>query len=265
MIRLLPFILLLLTLLLAARWFVRTPPARLARVVREGLRVALLAAMVAAGIYLSLRGLEEAGLPLIAYAISAFRQGWWPWGTGLPGGAGGGGAGGPAGGGGGSGGRKSEVRTRMLRMELEHASGRMDGEILAGRFAGRWLSELSDAELRVLQEECALAGDQSSRLLEAWIARERPGFDASGASGSSRTAGGADDSEGEGRMTPRRAREILGVGADATEDEIRAAHRRLMKKVHPDVGGSEWLARQINEARDVLLGAARHGRQRSPR
>ena len=139
-------------------------------------------------------------------------------------------------------------------MELEHASGRMDGEVLAGTFAGRWLSDLSDEELRVLREECARAGDQSLKLLDAWIARERPGFDAgAGATGSAERDTGAADDDDDSRMTPEKAREILGLGPDATEEEIRAAHRRLMKVAHPDVGGSAWLAKQLNLARDTLL------------
>ncbi len=50
------------------------------------------------------------------------------------------------------------------------------------------------------------------------------------------------------------ARAILGVGADADADAIRAAHRRLLAGVHPDRGGSEDLARRVNLARDLLLG-----------
>ena len=50
-----------------------------------------------------------------------------------------------------------------------------------------------------------------------------------------------------------RARDILGVGAGASADEVRAAHRRLLAGVHPDRGGSAELTRQINDARDVLL------------
>jgi DnaJ-domain-containing protein 1 len=57
------------------------------------------------------------------------------------------------------------------------------------------------------------------------------------------------------RMDVEQAREILGVSADASEDDIRQAHRELMKKLHPDVGGSSTLARQVQEARDVLLDA----------
>ncbi len=82
MTRILPFILLLLALVLLVRWFTRASPGRVAQAIRDGLRLALLAVLVAVGVYLSMRGLEEAGLPLIAYAISAFRQGWWPWGAG---------------------------------------------------------------------------------------------------------------------------------------------------------------------------------------
>ena len=245
MVRLLPFILLLLLAWLALRWFVRTPPAQVARMLRQWGRLVLLGLMVALGVFLSLRGLEELGLPLIAYAVSAWQRGWWPWPA----------PSGPDGGGTGAGqARKSEVRTKMLRMELEHASGRMDGEVLSGTFAGRWLSDLSDAELRVLHEECARAGDQSLKLLEAWIARERPGFDTgAGESGSAGQGTDAGDEDDDSRMTPEKAREILGVGPDATEEEIRAAHRRLMKVAHPDVGGSAWLAKQLNLARDTLL------------
>lgn len=54
-------------------------------------------------------------------------------------------------------------------------------------------------------------------------------------------------------MSVAEARETLGVGPSASEDEIRKAHRELMKKVHPDIGGSGGLATRVQEARDVLL------------
>lgn len=50
-----------------------------------------------------------------------------------------------------------------------------------------------------------------------------------------------------------RACDVLGVTPDATPDDVRAAHRRLLAGVHPDRGGSAELTRQINDARDVLL------------
>lgn len=55
------------------------------------------------------------------------------------------------------------------------------------------------------------------------------------------------------RMPQDEARAILGVGADADEEAIRSAHRRLVSAVHPDKGGSEELTRRINAARDTLL------------
>ena len=55
-------------------------------------------------------------------------------------------------------------------------------------------------------------------------------------------------------MDAEEARRILGVGPEATTEEIRAAHRRLVAKVHPDQGGSAELAGKVNAARDILLG-----------
>jgi DnaJ family protein C protein 19 len=55
------------------------------------------------------------------------------------------------------------------------------------------------------------------------------------------------------RMPDAEARDTLGVGPDADEEAIRAAHRRLVSAVHPDKGGSAELTRRINAARDTLL------------
>ena len=55
-------------------------------------------------------------------------------------------------------------------------------------------------------------------------------------------------------MTREEAMEILGLKEGATREDVVKAHRRMMQKVHPDRGGSDYLASQINKAKDTLLG-----------
>lgn len=143
----------------------------------------------------------------------------------------------------------SRVRTAALEMELDLDSGAMNGLVLVGQFEGRELDALSEDELRLLYDE--LRGDpESVQVLEAYLDRRAPswrdGFDADADEG----LGAA---PAAGSMTEEEAYEILGLAAGASESEIRQAHRRLMKRVHPDTGGSVFLAARINEAKDVLL------------
>ncbi len=147
-------------------------------------------------------------------------------------------------------GQKSSVRTSMLDMDLDHDSGDLDGEILSGRFAGRRLNELSLAELLQLRSDCAGLRDQTIALLDAYLDRMHTDWREQAGAG----AGGAADT-GTAEMTLDDAYDVLGLAPGCSAADIRTAHRKLMKKFHPDHGGSEYLAQQINQARDMLLTA----------
>ncbi len=145
-------------------------------------------------------------------------------------------------------GQKSRVTTSLLVMELDHDSSAMDGQVLQGPLKGRSLTSLTPTELRALHRQCGTVPDQSRALFEAWLDRSRPGWREQWGGKRDATAATA-----TGRMTAKEARAVLGLKDGAVSDDIRAAHRRLMKEFHPDHGGSDYLAAKINEAKDVLL------------
>jgi DnaJ-domain-containing protein 1 len=145
----------------------------------------------------------------------------------------------------------------MLEMSLDHDSGEMNGVVLAGSLAGRRLDELDASALSALARELAAADPDGIRRLEAYMDRRFPGwredtqFDADTRRGSS--AGAASARAGGGTMTREEAYEILGLAPGSGDDQIRRAHRDLMKKLHPDQGGSTYLAARVNQAKDILL------------
>jgi len=146
-------------------------------------------------------------------------------------------------------GQRSRVRTAMVEMELDHDTGAMTGSVLAGGFQGRRLDDLSDAELERFWRETAQDG-QSQKLVEAYLDRRLAGWREHFQADGTQRQGSA---TGPGPMTDEEAYQILGLSPDAGDAEIRAAHRRLMMRVHPDQGGSDFLAAKINEAKDTLL------------
>ncbi len=140
----------------------------------------------------------------------------------------------------------SALRTEFLAMELDHDSGDLDGEVLRGAFAGRRLGELGMEELLQLHEECR--GDADSRqVLEAYLDREHAQWRES--VGGEHAAGGSDEIS----MNRQVALEILGLEEGASRESIVEAHRKLMRKFHPDRGGSDYFSKKLNAAKDLLL------------
>lgn len=236
---------------LALNWFMRTPPEKVARILRRtalyggvGLLVLLaltgrlhwLFAALAAAVPLVQRGLTLMRVLPMLRRVAAMA------GVSIPGVAGGG-----------SGqGQSSTVNTTYLRMTLDHATGEMDGTVLQGRHQGRSLSELETAELVALLAEYQAVDAQSASVLEAYLdrAREedwRERFDAGP------RADGPEAAPSSGSLSEAEALEILGLEAGATRDDVRAAHRQLMQRFHPDRGGSGYLATLINRAKELLL------------
>jgi hypothetical protein len=157
-------------------------------------------------------------------------------------------------------GQNSTVETRFVRMSLDHDSGVIDGTVIDGSFAGRKLSELQLPDLLALLRECRLADEQSASVLEAYLDRahkdwREPAAGAAGdATGEKHSRSWGRGPAGSSALTPEEAYKVLGLQPGATREQIKEAHRRLMRANHPDMGGSDYLASRINEAKDLLLG-----------
>ena len=151
-------------------------------------------------------------------------------------------------------GRFSRIRSAMVEMEIDHGTGAVEGTILVGAFAGRRLSSLDPQSLRRLYDECSAHDPEGVPLLEAYLDRRFSGW-RENAQGDrdTRTRTYAQS----GVMTKEEAYQILGLQPGADLEEIRKAHRTLMKRLHPDQGGTTYLAARVNEAREVLLGRHR--------
>jgi hypothetical protein len=145
-------------------------------------------------------------------------------------------------------GQVSRVRSPFVEMELDHDTGAMRGTILAGQHQG---APLDSIETTVLLGLLAEFDPDSRALLAAYLDRREPGWREHAQEGA--TAGTGGGSTRGGKMTEEEAYQILGLSPPASEQDISRAHRALMKKLHPDQGGSTYLAAQINEAKEVLL------------
>ena len=231
---------LVLILLVAALWFVswyrRAPPAQRRKIRNRGL-IAGLAALLFIGLITGrlqpLFALALAAIPVLMRVVSliqtaqtirsiggAFKS-----------------ARGP------SPGQSSDVRTRYLHMSLDHDSGELDARVLEGRFRGRRLDDLPLDALLELLAECQREDAESCPLLETYLDRVHGPDWRHGAKAPESTAG----------MSRSEAYEILGLSPGASAKEVVDAHRRLMQKVHPDRGGSDYLAAKLNEAKELLL------------
>jgi hypothetical protein len=154
----------------------------------------------------------------------------------------------------GSVGRRPPIVTKYLNVVADANTGKLYGTVLAGRFRNRRLTELSLEQLLEVREQCRRDDADATLLIEAYLDQ------AYGAAWKAKSeagpfAGARPANTTGSVMTRAEAYEVLGLQPGADGAEIREAHHRLMMKLHPDQGGSDYLATRINQAKDVLLGA----------
>ncbi len=215
---------------LLLRWFLKTSPAVMALRIRQVGGV--LSFVVAA--FLMFRGAVQLAVPIAMLGLWLFAGS-------------GGGVFRPAGR---RDGQSSHVVTDHLEMRLDLETGQITGRVLKGIFSGRQIESLRPEELALLWQDCRIADPQSAQIIETYLDQVHPSWRDDVKRGEERFSGGPD-----GRMGVEEAYEILGLKAGASRDQIRQAHRELMLRLHPDRGGSTYLAAKINEAKDVLLGS----------
>jgi hypothetical protein len=152
-----------------------------------------------------------------------------------------------------AGGQRPPIVTKYLNVVADANTGKLYGTVLAGRFRGRRLTELSLEQLMEIREQCRHDDADAATLVEAYLDQVY------GAAWKAKAEGGPFGTRPANvtgpDMTREEAYEVLGLKPGAGDAEIREAHHRLMLKLHPDQGGSDYLARRINQAKDVLLEA----------
>ena len=216
-------------------WFLRTPPAKLAR----QLRTLAVIALAALAVFCLVRGAVSLALTFAALAAGLMwradrlgRASSADNPTGQPDDRG----------------RVSRVRTDYLDMELNLATGAVQGHVLKGVFMGRTIASMAPAELMSLWQECSLEAPQSAQIIAAYLDSIHPAWRDDMADQEAKA-----EVRPDSKMTTEEACDILGLLPGASAEEIRQAHRELMKKLHPDRGGSSYLAAKINEAKELLL------------
>ena len=143
---------------------------------------------------------------------------------------------------------QSRVATRYVLLTIDHLSGRINGEILAGPLTGRPLDAASTEELLGLLMTCYQTDAESAEALEVYLVHER-GYQVQEPPPRARQETPPPESRA---MDEAEARAILGIKPEDGPEEIQGAHRRLIQRLHPDRGGSDYLAAKVNEARRVL-------------
>jgi DnaJ domain len=215
-------------LFLAVKWFSKVDPKQTARVLRYmGGGAALLLA-----VFLLMRGQIGAALSIGLFGLGVLGYvSLWP--------ASFGGRTQKATG------QVSRARTAFLEMELEHDTGLMRGRILNGKHQG---AALDDLDVKMLIGLVGEMDEDSRRLLTAYLDRREPHWREHAAD----TQENRSHTRRNEKMTNDEAYQILGIQPGATAEEVARAHRSLIKKLHPDQGGSTYLAAKINEAKEVL-------------
>jgi hypothetical protein len=139
-------------------------------------------------------------------------------------------------------GGRASFKTEHLDVQLQVQTGQMRGTVRKGPHAGKAIEQLSSEELNELADYYRERDFKSYYLIRF----ARPGGSATGGGAQQPPPHFANPSRDE-------ALQILGLSGNPSREDIIAAHRRLINKLHPDRGGSDFLAARVNQARDILL------------
>ena len=146
-----------------------------------------------------------------------------------------------------SNGQQSLVETQYLSMSLDHDSGQLSGSVKSGLHAGMELQQLNQNQLLELYQSYLKLDPDSEQLLGNYIDRTH------GTEWRAQNQSNKTEETSTAQLSENEAYAILGLEPGADKQSILKAHKQLMQKIHPDRGGSSYLAVKINQARDLLI------------